>query len=250
MNVLINIKKNIIRMAHYSHASHVGSALSVVDILFVLYSKIIKPADKVILSKGHASSALYATLAEFDHIDKSYLEQYYINDGKLPGHLDKDSVSAISASTGSLGHGLSLGLGMALADKSRHVYVILGDGECNEGSIWEAFILMGKLKLQNITIVIDHNNLQGYDKTDVIADYSRLSSTLSNFGLSSMEIDGHNLKELEIALKKSVHASKVIIAHTIKGHGISFMENELKWHYKSPNDEELKQALDELGMQL
>ena len=252
---LKNIKKNIVRMAHYSSASHVGSALSIVDILYVLYGKIVNITaqnlthgnrDRVLLSKGHASTALYATLAEFGLLDKTLLDKYYIDDGVLPGHLDKDVSPAVDISAGSLGHGLSMGVGMALGDKSNHVYVIMGDGECNEGSVWEAFMQLGVLKLTNITVIIDKNCLQGYDESCRVADFSHLKSTLENFGLYATEINGHNLQEIETTLKTKIDRTKVIIAHTIKGYGVSYMENQLKWHYKSPNDEELEIALKEL----
>lgn len=254
-NALKNIKKNIVRMAHYSYASHVGSALSVVDILYTIYAKVADininnlksiHRDKVILSKGHASSALYATFAELGFMEKEKLDQYYIDGGVLPGHLDKDAVDGVDAASGSLGHGLSIGMGMALADKSHNVYVILGDGECNEGSVWEAVMLLGKMKVKNLTLIIDKNNLQGFGVAEEIVDYSKLSDTLNNWGLDAVDIDGHDLKAIEDSLKKPSDKTKAIVAHTIKGHGVSYMENELKWHYKSPNDDELALALKEL----
>lgn len=252
---LCEIKKNIVRMAHYSHASHVGSALSVVDLLYVIYTRLTNISkenlnnidrDKVILSKGHASIALYSILAEMGFMDKEKLNCYYIDGGVLPGHLDKDSVAGVDCSAGSLGHGLPVGIGMALASPNRKVFVIIGDGETQEGSVWESFIFLGKHSLPNLTIVIDHNNLQGFGTVDEVADYSKLCNTLDNFGLDCVEINGHNLEEIEQALQRKTSKTKIVIAHTIKGHGVSYMENELKWHYKSPNDEELKIALKEL----
>lgn len=232
-----------------------GSALSVVDILYVLYNKIVNITaqnlaftnrDRVLLSKGHASTALYATLAEFGLLDQTLLDKYYIDGGELPGHLDKDTSPAIDISAGSLGHGLSMGVGMALGDADNHVYVVMGDGECNEGSVWEAFMLLGALKLTNITVIIDKNGLQGYDESWRVADFSQLKSTLENFGLHAAEINGHDLQAIETALTTKTDRTKVIIANTIKGCGVSYMENQLKWHYKSPNDEELETALLEL----
>ena len=244
-------------MAHYSHASHIGSALSVVDLLYVIYTRIADinkdnlydiNRDKVILSKGHASIALYTTLAELGLIEKEYLNKYYIDDGILPGHLDKDSCPGIDCSAGSLGHGLPVGIGMAIANPNKKVFVLMGDGETQEGSVWESIIFAGKHCLPNLTIIIDNNNLQGFGTSDEVADYSKLSETLNNFGLDCVEIDGHNIEQIETELSRKTTKTRAIVAHTIKGKGVSFMENELKWHYKSPNDEELEIALKELGV--
>ena len=252
---LLNIKKNIVRMASYSHASHVGSALSVVDILYTIYTKVARidknnisapVRDRVILSKGHASSAMYSVLAQLGFIPKEWLDKYYVDNGMLPGHLDMTISPAIDCSSGSLGHGASIGIGMALANPNCNVYVVMGDGELNEGSVWEALVFCGARKLKNITFVVDNNNLQGFDKADEIADYSRLSSALCNLGLDSFDICGHNLAEIENALRKSSEKTKVVIAHTTKGHGVSYMENELKWHYKSPTEQELQTAYEDL----
>lgn len=252
---LTDIKKNILRMAHYSYASHVGSALSAADILYVIYGKAanITPQninsadrDKVILSKGHASTALYSTLAEFNLLPKEYLDRYYIDGGILPGHLDKDSVAGIDASAGSLGHGLSLGLGMALAKPQYKVFVVQGDGETQEGSVWEAATLAAALKVKNLILVIDANNLQGFGTTSDIMPLDTLEAKFKAFGWETYSADGHDLKQLEDLLLKPQNGPKAIIARTVKGHGISYMENQLKWHYKSPNEEELKQAYLEL----
>lgn len=255
-DTLREIKKSIVNMAHYSHASHVGSALSVSDVLYVIYSKVadITPEnlrdtcrDKVILSKGHASTALYATLAHVGLMDKSLLDSYYITGGKLPGHLDMTSVPGVDASTGSLGHGLSLGLGMALADSKHHVFVIMGDGECDEGSVWEAAMLLGRLRLQNLTAVVDKNELQGFGRTaDIMADQN-LAERFSSFGLDVQEVNGHDLQQLENALKKPSDRTKLIISHSIKGQGVSYMEDQFIWHYKSPDDEQLEIAFRELS---
>lgn len=252
---LVEIKKNIVHMAHYSHASHIGSALSAVDMLYVIYTRVanITPQnvtspdrDKVILSKGHASIALYSTLAQCGLLEKEKLNQYYINGGTLPGHLDKDSTPGVDCSAGSLGHGLPIGIGMALARPNRRVFVLMGDGELNEGSVWEGILFAGTHPLPNLTVLIDHNHLQGFGRTEELADYSNLSATLQNWGNSACDINGHDLDEIEKALKTPSEKTKFIVAHTIKGHGISFMENELKWHYKSPNDQEKQQAFAEL----
>jgi transketolase len=252
-----NIRKDIVKMACYSKSSHIGSALSVADILYVLYSKIADinannvsslNRDIVLLSKGHSSMALYAVLANKGLIEKNLLNGFYVDGGSLPGHLDKDITAGIDASSGSLGHCLSIGIGAAIADASHNVYAVLGDGECNEGSVWEGFIFAGKRKLKNLTVVIDKNDLQAFGRTQETADYSLLKETLTNFGLDAVSVDGHNLQELEKAFQKETDRTKVVIADTIKGKGVSFMENQLKWHYKSPNDAERDNALKELSL--
>lgn len=254
-DVVKNIRKNVLKMAHYSHASHVGSALSSVDIIATLYFKIMnicaenlksKNRDKFILSKAHASTALYATLAEKGFISQESLFKYYIDDGVLTGHLDNQSVCGVDCSAGSLGHGLSVGIGMALANAANNVYVLMGDGECNEGSVWEAFMLLGKLKLRNITAIIDKNKLQGFGFNKEIIDQDNLLSSITSFGLDVFEVNGHEIAALEGAFKACSERTKVIIANTIKGKGVSFMENKLEWHYKSPNDIQLIEALKEI----
>ena len=249
------IKKDILRMAHYSHASHIGAALSVVDMIYVLYSRVanILPMesafdkrDKFILSKAHASSAFYSVLAHLNFIPKEWLNRYYIDGGILPAHLDRTISPFVDISAGSLGHGLSVGIGMAIADKKHNVYVFLGDGECNEGSVWEALMSAGQLKLKNLVIGIDFNGLQAFGYGKDILDQSNLSERLKSFGLDAFDCDGHDLDAIEQALKKTSDRTKAIVFHTVKGHGVSFMENSLLWHYRSPNDDQLTQALKEI----
>ncbi|KEQ27944.1 transketolase [Paenibacillus tyrfis] len=256
---IVNIKKSILHMTHYSKSSHVGTSLSIVDILYVLYYRImnIDPAnpkmpnrDKFILSKGHGSAALYATLAERGFFNKELLDRYYIDYGVLPGHLDMEAVQGIELSTGSLGHGLSVGVGMAIANKLDNndgkVYVVLGDGECNEGSVWEAVMLAATLRLQNITVIIDYNKLQGFGRTNEIINQENMAERWKAFGWDVIEIDGHNLQQLEKAFNSKAERPKAIIAHTIKGNGISFMADQLDWHYRSPNEDQLVAAIKEL----
>lgn len=253
------IRRLIVTMNARSSASHSGTALSIVDILTVLYFRImnIDPKnptmvnrDKFILSKGHGSSALYSVLAVRGYFDKVLLDGFYMDGGLLPGHLDKDAVAGVEVSSGSLGHGLSIGLGMAIANKvdklNNHVYVMSGDGELNEGSMWEALMYAPQQKLNNITLIIDYNKLQGYGKTNEVINLEPLVDKLVSFGWDVIEIDGHNFEEIENALLKHADNPKAIIAHTIKGKGVSYMENEFVWHYKSPNKEQLAQALKEL----
>ena len=255
-----NIRRSIVKMNAKSFASHSGTALSIVDILSSLYFKImnidennpkLKNRDKFILSKGHGSSALYATLSEKGFFDKKLLEGFYIDGGILPGHLDKEVVPGVEVSSGSLGHGLSIGIGMAIANKvdklDNNVYVMCGDGELNEGSIWEAIMFAPQNKLNNLTLIVDYNKLQGYGKTNEVINLEPLNEKLKAFNWDVIEIDGHDFEEIEKSLTKVTNKPKAIIAHTTKGKGVSFMENEFVWHYKSPNEEQLKQALEELS---
>ncbi|MDK2083423.1 transketolase [Aliarcobacter butzleri] len=254
------IRRSIVKMNAKSFASHSGTALSTVDILTTLYFKImnidtnnptLKTRDKFILSKGHGSSALYATLAERGYFSKDLLEGFYLDGGKLPGHLDKDAVPGVEVSSGSLGHGLAIGVGMAIANKidklDNQIYVMCGDGELNEGSVWEAIMLAPHKNLNNLTLIIDYNKLQGYGKTNEVINLEPLNEKLKSFNWEVLEIDGHNFEEIEQALCLETNKPKAIIAHTIKGKGVSYMENEFIWHYKSPNKEQLKQALEELS---
>lgn len=256
------IRKSILRMHFLSQESHIGSALSCVDILTVLYFRILdinpkKPTDKnrgrFILSKGHAASALYAVLAEKGFFSKNILNSFCKDNSKLPGHSTINTVPGIEASAGSLGHGLPMATGMALADKKdkklSRVFVLISDGECDEGTTWEAALFSSHHKLDNLTAIIDYNKLQALGKTNEILNLEPLKDKWISFGWNVKEINGHNFNEIENALKpNNLHKNKpyVIIAHTIKGKGISFMENKLAWHYKSPNREQYNLALKEL----
>lgn len=246
-------------MTHYSRSSHVGSCLSIVDILTVLYFRIMnvdpadpskKHRDRFILSKGHGSAALYAILAEKGFFPKELLEKFYIDGGVLPGHLDRDSVPGIEVSSGSLGHGLSIGVGMSIASRQEkspaQVYVLLGDGECNEGSVWEAVMLAATLKLGNLTAIVDFNKLQGFGRTNDVIDQTNMAERWRSFGWESYEVDGHDQEALAAVLKLPHSGPKAVIAHTIKGKGVSFMENRLEWHYKSPDSAQLNCAVSEL----
>lgn len=260
INISKEIRKSIVKMNSNSSASHSGTALSSVDILTILYFKILnidpnnpndKNRDKFILSKGHGSSALYATLAHRGFFSLDKLDRFYVDNGFLPGHLDKEAVPGIEVSSGSLGHGLSIGIGMAISNKvdrnNSKVIVISGDGELNEGSIWEAIMFAPQQNLDNLTLIVDYNKLQGYGKTNDVINLEPLKDKFEAFNWNVFEIDGHNYNEIEIAMLEKTTTPKVIIAHTIKGKGVSYMENKFIWHYKSPNKEELKQALEELS---
>jgi len=251
-----NIRRNIVLMAARAKAQHIGGALSVADILWVLYGKVANIApknldsparDKIILSKGHASAALYATLAERGLIPKAWLEKYYVDGGVLPGHLDSTTSPAIDATAGALGHGLPIGLGMALAEPRRRVFVIVGDGEMNEGSNWEAIMFAGAKGIKNLCLIIDDNGLQLMGATKDIISNEHLAKTLPNFGFDTEVVDGHNHAALEKALKRQGAKPRAIIAKTVKGKGVKFMENKFEWHSLRLDDKQLAAALKELG---
>ena len=253
------IRAHVLKMTLDSKSSHIGSALSIVEILVTLYFKILntEPAnidkpdrDKFILSKAHGSASLYAVLAEKKFFSLDVLKKYYVNGGILPGHLDKLSAPGIEFSTGSLGHGLGVGIGMAIANKQGglkgRIFVLIGDGECNEGSIWEGIMLAPHLKLDNLTVIVDYNKIQSFGYTNEVINQEPVVDKWKSFGWDVIEINGHDFNELIDAFNKEQTNSKVIIAHTVKGKGVSFMENKLEWHYKSPSETEYKKALQEL----
>ena len=262
--VSLNMRKNILKMIHNAKSGHPGGALSCCEILNVLFTKVMthyceceenpnyKNRDRFILSKGHASAALYAVMAECGYIKENELLTFRKLGSKLQGHPCCNKLKGIEISTGSLGQGLSIGCGMALGlrldnIKSR-VYILLGDGELQEGSVWEAAMNAAHHKLNNITAIIDYNGLQIDGKIDNVKSLGDINSKFKAFGWDTIEIDGHNYDEIYNALIKSKDNAKptAIIAHTIKGKGISFMENNPSWHGKAPNDEQLDLALKEL----
>ena len=255
-----SIRRDVAKMMHKSYSSHIGGCYSVTEILVTLYFEILNidpknprkdDRDILLLSKAHSSPTLYAILSKKGFFPKENLDTYYQDGGKLPGHLDKEAVPGIEFSFGSLGHGLSVGVGMALANKRMNnpgrVFVILGDGECNEGSVWEAAMFAPHHKLSNLTAVIDYNKIQSFGATNEVINQEPIFDKWKSFGWKVLEIDGHDHHALLDAFN-SPHENlpKMIIAHTVKGKGVSFMENSLDWHYKSPNDEQLKLALKEL----
>lgn len=291
------IRRSIVKMVHNAGVSHIGAAFSMIEILYTLYFKVMKhdpknpedpERDIFVLSKGHASAGLYAVLAHSGYFPQEDLMTYCVNDGKLPGHLDKDSCPGVEVSAGSLGHGFPVALGMAIARKNttQQVYSLIGDGECNEGSVWETAMLAPSLGLSNFTVIIDFNKIQSFGNTNEIIDQSNMAERWASFGWDVVEINGHNLEHISTALSKDSNlfkklpdarlasseepeltepsmrilkgsrnaadggfgtGCKAIVAHTVKGKGVSFMENQLLWHYKSPSDEQLEQALEELS---
>ena len=257
-----SIRAHALTMVHKANASHIGSCLSIADILAVLYSKILRidlsnlawpERDRFILSKGHAAAILYAVLAEKGFFPKEWLDAYCQDGSKLTGHISH-YVPGVEVSTGSLGHGLPIGCGMALAGKRDgrpyRVFVLLSDGELDEGSTWESILFASHHRLDNLVAIVDYNKIQSFGTVKEVLDLEPLAEKWRAFKWSAREIDGHNCNQIEEALTGVPFEQgkpSVIIAHTIKGKGVSFMENKLEWHYKAPNLEELKQAIKELG---
>lgn len=256
------IRRNILKMIAKAKGAHIGSSLSVTDILTMLYFGImdIKPKnplwegrDRLIFSKGHAAAALYATLVQKGFASKKKLDELYINGGSLPGHPIEGCLPGVEVSTGSLGHGLPMALGMALVAKydeaSYRIFTILSEGDCQEGTNWEAAMMASQLKLDNLIVIVDYNKIQAMGDSKKIMNLEPFAQKWQSFGWRVKEIDGHNYIQLHRAFSKLPFCNNkpsIIIAHTIKGKGISFMENKLAWHYQYPNEEQLKQASKEL----
>jgi len=260
------VRAHVLTMSHRARSSHVGSALSIADLLAVLYHRILRlePArpdwpdrDRFILSKGHGCAAVYAVLAEQGFFPREWLETYHQDGSALVRHITHRGVPGVEASTGSLGHGLGLGCGMALAGqrdgRPYRVFVILSDGECDEGSTWEAALFAPHHHLGNLIAIVDYNKLQAFGWVKEVLDLEPLADKWRAFGWAVREIDGHDFAQIEEALLSipfEPGRPSCIVAHTVKGKGISFMENQLAWHYKNPDAEELCQALAELEVSL
>ena len=256
------MRRHIVQMAAKGKTSHVGSALSCVDLLAVLYFRAMnidpknwdRPnSDRFILSKGHGVMAWYAALAERGFIKAEILNSYALDGSPLGEHPGHGSVAGITVSTGSLGHGLSVGVGMAIAKKMRRqnskVFVLLSDGECNEGSVWEAAMYAAHRKLDNLIAIIDDNKMQAMGKSTDINAVEPLGEKWRAFGWGVKEIDGHNISDIVAACKKIPFKQgkpSAIVAHTLLGKGVSFMEDRILWHYQIPSEEQLKIALSEL----
>jgi transketolase len=254
------IRAKIVHMAHAGRTPHVASALSCADVVAALYFEVlhIDPAtpegeerDRFILSKGHGCMALYAALAERGFFHEEVLEEYARDGGRLAEHPAPRCVPGMEAATGSLGHGLSLGAGLALAAKireqSHRVFVLLSDAECAEGSVWEAALFARARGLDNLVAIVDYNKLSALGPTSPYLE--PLAEKWRAFGWSCVEIDGHDAGAIVAALSQvpfEPSRPSAVVAHTIKGKGVSFMENDLEWHYRPPNDDDLKRALEEI----
>lgn len=258
------IRLDTLQEIYYAKSGHPGGSLSIAEILTVLYFNEMhidenKPydenRDRFVLSKGHASAALYATLAERGYFPKEELITFRNISSYLQGHPDMKHTPGVDMSTGSLGQGLSAACGMAINSKidgkGYRVYCLLGDGELEEGQVWEAAMTASKYKLDNLVAIVDCNNLQLTDTTKNVMDLNSedISNKFKAFGFNTMIIDGHNVESIIDAFTKAKQIKDkptAIIAKTIKGKGISFMENKVEWHGKAPSDEEYKMAIDEL----
>ena len=261
------IRRNGLEMTHLSRGSHLGSILSVAEIIAVLYASVLKvdPArpdwpdrDRMILSKGHAGAAIYSALAERGFFPVEELKNHYANGSHLSGHVSHKGVPGVEISTGSLGHGLGIGAGLALGAKmdgaSWRTYVVLGDGECDEGSVWEAALQAAQFRLDRLIAIVDYNHMQSLDFVDKTLALEPFEEKWRSFGWHAESVDGHDTEALEAALKRAQENAgsgkpTVILAHTVKGKGVSFMENQILWHYRTPQGEEYEAALKELEEQ-
>ena len=257
------VRADILRMTNAGRSSHVGSGLSCADVLAVLYTLVLRvdPADpewpdrdRFIMSKGHAGAALYAVLAESGFFPSSMLDEHNQNGSFLSGHVSHVGVPGVEISTGSLGHGLSIGAGLAwrarACGRDWRTYVLLGDGECDEGSIWEAAMFANHHDLAGLVAIVDYNKLQSMGPTEDTLRLEPFADKWRAFGWDTVEVDGHDHAELAAVLEVARPAGhgrpRCVIAHTIKGKGVSFMENEVLWHYRHPDSSELVLALDEV----
>ena len=257
------IRKDIIEEVYNANSGHPGGSLSIADIMAVLYFKELRideknprweERDRLVLSKGHCSPALYASLAERGFFDKEDLKSFRKIDSNLQGHPDLNKVPGVDMTSGSLGQGLSIANGMAIAgkmdNKDYRVYTILGDGEIEEGQIWEAAMTANKYKLDNLCVIVDNNNLQIDGTIEEVMSSYPIDEKFKSFGFNVLTIDGNNIEEIlsafEIA-KQTKNKPTCIIAKTIKGKGVSFMENKAEWHGKAPSEEEYIQAMKDLS---
>ena len=256
------IRIHCVRMANSGRGSHIGSSLSIADILAVLYINILnidpknplmKNRDRFILSKGHAGAAVYSALAELGFFSVDKLKSHYQDASDLSGHVSHKRVPGVEFSTGSLGHGLNVGVGMAKAaklDSRKHkIFVLLSDGECDEGTVWEAAMFSSHHKLDNLVAIIDYNKIQSLDSTENTLALEPFKDKWVSFGWNAIEVDGHDHSSLKDSFELAhMHHQKptVLIAHTTKGKGVSFMENSVLWHYRSPQGQEFDKALIEL----
>jgi len=256
------IRRRALTMVHRADASHIGGGLSAADLLAHLYGGFLRvdprrpdaaDRDRLLISKGHIAATVYAALAEAGFFHPTWLDAYSADDSPLAGHVTARDVPGVELSTGSLGHGLSVGAGLALAARRDEVdwrtVVLLSDGECDEGSIWEAALFAATHQLDNLIALVDHNGWQGFGRVEEVAPLAPFAEKWRAFGWAAREIDGHDHAQLAAALAALPYEKgkpSVVIARTIKGKGVSFMENRLEWHYRAPDKEQLARALAEL----
>lgn len=264
--IALNIRKDVVRMTHSAKSGHPGGSLSACEIMTTLYFKEMRidpnnpkweDRDRFVLSKGHATPVLYSTLSQRGFFPKEELLNFRKIDSILQGHPDMKGIPGVDMSTGSLGQGLAAANGMALAakldNKDYRVYALVGDGEIQEGIIWEAAMLAAHYKLDNLTVFLDHNGLQIDGLNRDVMNVEPIDKKFEAFGWNVIKIDGHDFEQIIEAIDKSKKAKEkptIIIAKTVKGKGVSFMENQANWHGTAPNDEQAQKAFAELGGEL
>lgn len=264
-NIANDIRIGIIEQVYNANSGHPGGSLSCADILAVLYFNQMnidsenpnaKERDRFVLSKGHCAPALYAALARKGYFDKELLKGFRKVESNLQGHPDMKKVPGVDMSTGSLGQGLSAAVGMAIGSKMEHegyrVYCLLGDGELEEGQVWEAAMSANKNKLDNLCAIVDYNTLQIDGNVEEVAGLIDIKEKFESFGFNVIEVNGHDIEALIHAFNSAKHQKdmpSVIIAYTIKGKGVSFMEGKAEWHGKAPNQEQYEEAINELKLQ-
>lgn len=257
------IRRHAVEMVSLGGSSHIGAVLSMADVLAVLYAKVLrvnpaeprwKDRDRFVLSKGHAGAGVYACLAECGFFPVEKLRTHYQDGSDLSGHVSHKGIPGVDVSTGSLGHGLSIAAGMALAARgsgaSHRVFTVLSDGECDEGSTWEAALFAAHHGLSNLVAIVDYNKIQALGTTKETLDLEPFGAKWEAFGWSVRRLDGHDHALLEETLREVPFQEgrpSCVIADTVKGKGVSFMENAVLWHYRTPRGEELAAALRELG---
>jgi transketolase len=245
-------KLRLLEMHHASKVGHIGGNLSALDILITLYHTVFQPEDLFVLSKGHSAGALYIALWSKGALADDDLLQFHKDGTRLSGHPPVGGIPEIVFATGSLGHGLSLACGMALGKKLKgepgRVFCLTSDGEWNEGSCWEALIFLCHHGL-NVSVIVDQNGLQGFGSTREVADLEPMAAKFRSFGVRTGEVDGHDLACLSSAFNERAAGPSVVIAKTTKGCGVSFMENEMKWHYLPLTDEQYEQARFEVAQE-
>ena len=256
-------RAHTLRMVHQAKSSHIGSCFSMTDLLAALYGAVLRvdprrpdwpERDRFILSKGHAAAALYATLAECGFFPVDWLDTYCRDGSRLAGHVTHHGVPGVDMSSGSLGHGLSLACGMALAARADRqpwrTFVLLSDGECDEGSTWEAALFAPHHRLDNVVAVVDYNKIQSFGAVADVLGLEPFADKWRAFGWAVREIDGHDVDQILDTFRGVTFETgrpSCVIGHTIKGKGVTFMESRLEWHYRSPDAAQLGQALAELG---
>lgn len=249
--MLTSVRKRLLQMHYESGVGHLGGNLSCLDAMILIYHEYLAAEDRFILSKGHSAGALYITLWSLGRISNDELKTFHQDNTLLPGHPPIKGIKDIMFATGSLGHGLSLAAGTALGLQLKRqkgmVYCLTSDGEWQEGSTWEALIFAVHHRLNNLTILVDHNNLQGFGSTHDVASMSPLAEKISGFDLDIQRINGHDLAAIRCALDRpSDNRCRVIILETIKGHGVSFMENRMEWHYLPLKEDQYYKAMQDL----